>query len=83
MKSIKRNNAVGVKGKSGRKGFAIEEMKKAVLDKAWHVVNLFLGDETISNREKLQVAVEIVKKTIPQEVKGDLNGNFVITWQKE
>jgi hypothetical protein len=83
MKGEKRNKAVGVKGKSGRKSFQDEVVKALVINKSWNrILDLFKKDKKTKEDEKQLdiISLEVAKKTIPQEIKGGLNGNFIIKW---
>lgn len=71
----------GKRPNSGRKPAYIENIRTAVINKSWSILKSFLEDPKADKKYKIQIATEVVKKTIPQEVKGDLNGNFSITWE--
>ncbi len=88
--SGKRNNAVGVKGKSGRKSDVDERVRSLVINKSWdRILKKF---ETQDKNEKKNIvdidlnkqldyiAIEIAKKTIPQQIEGDLSGELTIKW---
>ena len=84
--SGKRNNAVGVKGKSGRKSDVDERIRSLVINKSWdRILKKFEKKNPTADDEKQldYIAIEIAKKTIPQTLEGDLSGNFTIQWAKE
>lgn len=84
MKGEKRNNAVGVKGKSGRKKLTDESIRAAVINKSWAILLDYLDlptDNQLFEAEKRKIALEIAKKTIPQKLEGDFNGSIVLKWQ--
>jgi hypothetical protein len=59
MKGLKRNNAVGVKGRSGRKTLQEELAKKYAIEKAWNKIN-----NEIDNKPVEKVALPIALKTM-------------------
>ncbi|MFH1052766.1 MAG: hypothetical protein V1779_17740 [bacterium] len=83
MKGQKRNNAVGKKGRSGRKSALSEETRKMVIEKSWDILLAYLNkadkNEMITI-EKRKIALEIAKKTIPQNfdltTKGEKLNNY-------
>ena len=71
MKGEKRNKAVGVKGKSGRKKLTDEVVRAAVINKSWGILLDFLelpNLNILDLAEKRKIALEIAKKTIPQNI---------------
>jgi len=81
---MKRNNAVGVKGKSGRKSGTDEWVRNLVINKSWErIANKFdKKEKTAEDERQLDIiSLEIAKKTIPQKLEGDLKGNFILKWQ--
>ena len=75
-------NSGGKKGRSGRKSFQDEKLKALVINKSWDILSKALENSKVKAIEKRKIALELAKKTIPQEVKGDLHGNLKITWEK-
>ena len=75
MKRQKLNNAVGKKGKSGRKSAVEELARNLVIKKAWdRIKNKFDKKNKTPEDEKFLdiAALEIAKKTIPQKIEGNL-----------
>lgn len=84
MKRQLPENCKGKKGKSGRKSATDEVVKSWVINKSWERIrDKFLKKKKTPEDEKHLdiVSLEVAKKTIPTEVKGDLNGKFTITWE--
>lgn len=73
----------GNKGGTGRPSLVDEKLRAAVIDKCWDILNTALDDDQVNDAEKRKIALEIVKKTIPQQIDGNLNGNFTIKWATE
>lgn len=87
---MKHNNAVGVKGKSGRKGGTDEHIRNLVVNKSWdRLLKKFDKEEDNSKRKIIDkelekqldyIAIEIAKKTIPQNIdlttKGEKLNNY-------
>lgn len=83
---MKRNNAVGVKGRSGRKGGTDEHIRNLVVNKSWEriLAKFEKKNKTPEDEKQLDyISIEIAKKTIPQTIDGNLNGNFVIKWEEQ
>lgn len=83
---MKHNNAVGVKGKSGRKSSLEEGSRNLVITKSWdRILRKFEKKNRTAEDEKQldYIAIEIAKKTIPQTIDGDLSGSFTIKWANE
>lgn len=70
----------GARPNAGRKPDYIEKIRTAVINKSWGILQSVFKDKAIDKKTKTNIALEIAKKTIPQEVKGDLNGNFIFKW---
>jgi hypothetical protein len=51
---------------SGRHRKSLEEKRLAVIEKAWDIVGEFLNGEKYDLNYKLQYAIDVVKKSIPQ-----------------
>lgn len=68
----------GVKGKSGRRPMAEEILKRAVMRKSWEVTGEFLHSKDYSLDKKVEQAVKIVTKDIPEqhEHSGELKINY-------
>ena len=64
----------GKKGRSGRKRVYDEQLKKLVIEKAWGKVLKKLRN--MDDKEIEKIALEIVKKTIPQKIEGEINATF-------
>lgn len=81
----KRKFNKGVKGNKGgrRPTLANEEIRAAVIDKSWSILLEVLDNPEIDLKERRQIALEIAKKTIPQNIEGDLRGSFTIKWATE
>ena len=75
----------GVKGRSGRKSNANEELRLRVLDKAWLILEKALYDPKIDGEEKREIAKALAVKSIPQHLEGNFKGHFTTsaTIQKE
>jgi len=69
MKGKKRNNAVGVKGKSGRKRAYEERNKTQAINTLWKKVNVKVqaGEELTEYEEKLVLSI------LPKTIKTDSN----------
>jgi len=65
----------GVKGRSGRKSNANEDLRFRVLDKAWLILEKALDDPEVDPREKRELAKTLASRNIPQQVQGDFNHN--------
>lgn len=83
----KRKNNKGTNGNKGgrRPSLTNEKIRAAVIDKSWTILLDFLNAEIknpLEIKEKRQVALEIAKKTIPQEIDGNLKGTFKLTWEE-
>ena len=76
-------NSGGKKGRSGRRSFDDEKTKALVVNKAWEILQKAFDNPKVTPLEKRKIALEIAKRTIPQEVKGNLGGSFTITWQEK
>lgn len=59
----------GKKGRSGRRPLSIEMKRLAVIQKSWDVADQFLNDKTIGISDKMEHAIKIVTKDIPDQVK--------------
>lgn len=61
---------VGKKGKSGRKGYGIEQQKKRVLEQAFHTLKMSMTKEgaNIDEKEKIDIAKQIVLKEIGKNI---------------
>jgi len=78
-------NAKGNKG-GGRPSAQDEEQKALVINKSWQIINeIFEGKRQPQKTTQEEVALEIAKRTVPKEIKGDLglNGTLTIQWQNE
>ena len=75
----------GIKGRSGRKSKSNEAKRLAIIEKAWDIVGEFLNDEKLDRNYRLQYAIDIVKRNIPQEIKGQGFGDtkIIILQRKE
>jgi hypothetical protein len=60
----------GVKGRSGRKSTSKEQKRLAVLDQAWEIIANQFNDPNVPMILKLEIAVKLAVKTIPQQVDG-------------
>lgn len=69
MKGKKRNNAVGLKGRSGRKSLREEFLKMNVINKAWA-----MKDEKMSEQD----ATQIVLKDMGNKIIGDKDQPLVL-----
>ena len=67
MKGVKRNNAVGVKGKSGRKSYPVELARIQVIKNSWNALQRALAD-----KDNLNIALPIALKdmTDKKEITG-------------
>ena len=60
----------GKKGRSGRRPLSVEMRRRAIIDKAWHVVDDGLSDPKIHPKIKLESACKLAAKDMPTEIKG-------------
>lgn len=60
------NGNVGKKGRSGRKGYGIENAKKAYLEKAFYIANKSLDKESddLKEKEKIVESHRVAQKEI-------------------
>ncbi len=68
----------GNKG-GGRKTEADESVRNTVIDKSWNRINKKFDKKkkTDTDNKKLDdIAIEVAKKTIPKEIKADVNINI-------
>jgi hypothetical protein len=65
---VKRNNAVGVKGRSGRKSAPVEFAKAQAIIKAWNKVM-----ESIDTYDADKIALPIALKDMVQKVEGGVS----------
>jgi len=72
MKGVKRNNAVGVKGRSGRKSYPVELAKIESIKKAWNIV-----EGHLDSKNDVAVALPIALKDMTEKksVEGSLTLN--------
>lgn len=68
----------GVKGKSGRRPLAEEILKRAVLRKSWEITGEFLGSKDYGLDKKVEQAVKIVTRDIPEQ--HEHSGNVIIKY---
>jgi len=66
---------------SGRKRKSVEHIKDETdkikyraIHKSWQLYDEFINDETLDRNYKVQFAIDIVKRSVPQEIKGDIKG---------
>ena len=64
----KLNNAVGKKGRSGRKSAYEEWVKTAVINKSWEKLLKLLENPKSDHKELLTIALTIAPRTIRNEV---------------
>lgn len=68
----------GVKGRSGRKTTSNESKRLRILDLAWDIIEITLKDKRVSDKEKRNIALELCKKNIPQELEHSGEVNTII-----
>ena len=70
---------------SGRRIASVTEKRKKIIDKAWDIIEEQLDDPNIPRRDKLNLARDLVVKSIPQEIDGaDLTiQNYVQIYRPE
>ena len=61
----------GVKGKSGRRSNANEDLRLRVLDKAWVLMEKDLNDPNLDPVEKRELYKVLCTRNIPQHVQGE------------
>lgn len=68
----------GKKGRSGRRPLSVEMKRLAVIQKSWDVADEFLNSKNITVEDKMEQAVKIVTKDIPEQHQhsGDLTINY-------
>jgi len=62
----------GKKGRSGRRAMPIEMRRRAIIDKAWAVVDAGLSDPKVRATTKLDNACRLAVKDMPTEIRGGL-----------
>jgi len=65
----------GVKGRSGRRTTRVEEKRHKVIDKSWDIAEQYLNDETISLKDRAEMASKIIVKDMPTQVEGEIQHN--------
>ena len=58
----------GARPGAGRKGYGDEKKRFEVLTKSWFIVSDWLDDESTPLKERRAVALELVKKSVPQNI---------------
>lgn len=83
MPAPKGNNyAKGNKG-GGRPTAINEELRGKAVNASWEVIyNILSGKTEPKKVTREEIALELAKKTAPKEVKGDLNGELILKWDK-
>lgn len=56
---------------SGRKGYLNERLARAVISKSWEIISDVLNKQGYTKERKEAVALEVVKRTSPKEIKLD------------
>lgn len=59
----------GKKGRSGRRPLSIEMKRLAVIQKSWDVADEFLNSKETTLKDKMEHAIKVVTKDIPDQVK--------------
>lgn len=74
----------GVKGRSGRRPRSVEEKRYATIDKAWQVLDEFLGDKSIPVGQKVDVAVKVAVKDMPADAIIDQSKHiqYIVKWKE-
>ena len=74
-------NFKGVKGKSGRKGFGLENAKKHLLKQAYYIVNKKLEKMAVdlTEKEKVELSKQIVLKELGSSVDITSRGDKIKT----
>ena len=57
---------------SGRRTVFDEKLRNRVLDKCWSFLEEYINDETISRKERADVAKVLASRSVPQQVQGTL-----------
>lgn len=60
----------GVAGRSGRKSASDAEKRLRVIERAWDVIEEALNDPNVDPKEKREMALSVVLKSIPQQIEG-------------
>jgi hypothetical protein len=70
----------GIKGRSGRRPLRDEERRLMIIDKAWNIVGIKLDS---NDKDRFQIARDIVVKDITQHLKGEgfENKTFIFKWK--
>lgn len=76
---VKPKNFVGKKGRSGRKGYGIENAKKHLLKQAYWIVNKKLEKMAmeLTEKEKVDLAKQIVLKELGSSIDLTSGGNEI------
>lgn len=53
---------------AGRKSMRDEQVQAYVINKSWNIIRAALNSQKISNKDKIRMAMEVVKRTCPQEI---------------
>lgn len=68
---------IGNKGGKGRPSLIDEQTRALVLNSSWQRINEILGSKTVSENIKDSIALELVKRSIPQKIDHTSNGNDI------
>ncbi len=64
----------GIRGRSGRKSWDKEQDTKKLWDKAVPIVLGYLSNQHVSEKDKVHVALEIVKRMLPAQLEHSSTG---------
>ena len=62
----------GVKGRSGRRPKSVEDKRLEVIDMCWEVIHQAIQDDSLSLKEKAEIAIKVAVKNIPQQIEGEV-----------
>jgi hypothetical protein len=65
----------GIKGRSGRRCKNAEAQRAKIIDKAWNVFLEAMYDQSLTLKEKAELAVKVVAKNMPAKLEGNLTYN--------
>jgi len=70
---------------SGRRTLSEEIRRREILRKSWEVVGEFLEDKSIPNKDKVEQAIKLAQKDMPEKLEhsGDLSQTITVIRPKE